>query len=788
MDLHSRRQSWHECTFESKSYDFPLSCHGQKNRKVNHKWFGGHPWLAYSKKEDGLYCRTCLLFAAKKTKGGFPDKSFVGGPFKDWHNASAQMEKHEEYEYHKEAENLRHEVELHYLKDRHLNIDIDTVVMSWAAKRVAENRLNFKSVALPLLYLVRQAISIRGHRGESIDDIAAAAPTPQFVAAPSSSQSTQQSSAATHRNNPGNYVALIELLNNAGYDPRLRIIFSNDKAVRPPATYHSPESQNEIIDVYAHILNDRVLKLIKAAKWFSILCDEAADVSNSEQMAFCVRFVDATDIIREEFLQFIPLTGGQTGEKISEAILKAAKDFGLDMNDCVGQGYDGGGSMSGKEKGAAARILREFPDAHYFHCAAHQLSLCVSAIGSHSDIPALRNALCDIDALQLFYKFSPKRCDLLSKHMSDAELPGQQQRDQKRQMKGFARTRWLERVDCLEDFINYYEAHINTLNEIVEDTKSEWDKKTRDDARCLLLVIADFKSVYPIVFMSDILMILRPLTTILQGKSIDVITAYATIEHNIAVIKTMRDEIDKFSSRWFEKANMMVQSVDGNEAQLPRIPRRSLHAETRPALSVAQHFRQSVVVPALDLLISQLNGRFCELQSEAINGLCIVPTVWICGVGAAGLLSSEQKKDAILASAKMLRAPVHISKLEGELGCWARVCIGLRTQRNPEDKQLIHIPETLQETLLCKFIPWPAFPQVKLFVRYMATLPVTTCTCERSISMLRRVKTYLRATMGQERFTNLCVLHSSNVFSYEDMDEIIDSFVARNPKRKVELV
>ena len=39
------------------------------------------------------------------------------------------------------------------------------------------------------------------------------------------------------------------------------------------------------------------------------------------------------------------------------------------------------------------------------------------------------------------------------------------------------------------------------------------------------------------------------------------------------------------------------------------------------------------------------------------------------------------------------------------------------------------------------------------------TIPVTTSTAERSFSTLRRLKTYLRSTMTQERLNHIAVLH-----------------------------
>ena len=43
------------------------------------------------------------------------------------------------------------------------------------------------------------------------------------------------------------------------------------------------------------------------------------------------------------------------------------------------------------------------------------------------------------------------------------------------------------------------------------------------------------------------------------------------------------------------------------------------------------------------------------------------------------------------------------------------------------------------------------FPNICQLLRIVSTLPATSCECERSISVLRRLKTYLRTTMAEER-------------------------------------
>ena len=50
------------------------------------------------------------------------------------------------------------------------------------------------------------------------------------------------------------------------------------------------------------------------------------------------------------------------------------------------------------------------------------------------------------------------------------------------------------------------------------------------------------------------------------------------------------------------------------------------------------------------------------------------------------------------------------------------------------------------------------FPRLKTLFQVALTIPVTSCSCERSFSCLRRVKTWLRTRMTQERLDDLAVL------------------------------
>ena len=57
-------------------------------------------------------------------------------------------------------------------------------------------------------------------------------------------------------------------------------------------------------------------------------------------------------------------------------------------------------------------------------------------------------------------------------------------------------------------------------------------------------------------------------------------------------------------------------------------------------------------------------------------------------------------------------------------------------------------------------------------------------TSERSVSTLRRVKTYLRNTMGQERLNNLMILNAhKEITDSLDLDAIANEFIVNTEHR-----
>ena len=66
-------------------------------------------------------------------------------------------------------------------------------------------------------------------------------------------------------------------------------------------------------------------------------------------------------------------------------------------------------------------------------------------------------------------------------------------------------------------------------------------------------------------------------------------------------------------------------------------------------------------------------------------------------------------------------------------------------------------PQTCATAIkLCSSI---AFPNIYTLLKIACTLPVTSCECERSASVIRRLDNYMRHCMTEERLTALAPLH-----------------------------
>ena len=75
-------------------------------------------------------------------------------------------------------------------------------------------------------------------------------------------------------------------------------------------------------------------------------------------------------------------------------------------------------------------------------------------------------------------------------------------------------------------------------------------------------------------------------------------------------------------------------------------------------------------------------------------------------------------------------------------------------------------------------------PELHALLKLYITIPVTTSTAERTFSTMRRIKTYLRSTMTQERLNHTFMLNAHKPRVDElDLKHIAKLFISANDRR-----
>ena len=66
-------------------------------------------------------------------------------------------------------------------------------------------------------------------------------------------------------------------------------------------------------------------------------------------------------------------------QTIADKIIGSVTSLGLNMDNLVGQCYDGAATMSSSKNGVHAKIRNHYKNATYVHCRSHVLALALAA-------------------------------------------------------------------------------------------------------------------------------------------------------------------------------------------------------------------------------------------------------------------------------------------------------------------------------------------------------------------------------------------------------------------------
>jgi hypothetical protein len=412
--------------------------------------------------------------------------------------------------------------------------------------------------------------------------------------------------------------------------------------------------------------------------------------------------------------------------------------------------------MSGSYNGCQAVIKRDQPVVLYVHCGAHVTHLVASS--ASSSILLIRDSLSLVQDLGNLNKASGKVKLIFKRVASNIDLAGCDTPQAFQAIKPLCPTRWLSRCAAITPVLSGYGHVLQSLEAATEELAAE----TATKANGLLKRFQDASTLLGLQMAMQVLPLLESLNKSLQSTSM-------TASGMMDAVECVKDELKRRRSE--KEFNVLLARVNDSIEELEleplRVPRQKKvparftgSGAAHQATSVEDHFRP-VYYEFIDRAVQQLETRFSSDDMKTYSSIESI------------LLSTEPLDDAQIVLSKY--PEVDITYLQSELPMFHRHA----------KERLTSLTQVATHARALNKEVRDLFPSVMALIRLLLLCPASSAEAERSFSSLRRLKTWLRSTMTQERLNSVAVCHiHQDLLDRIDMDAIMRDFVSRSEIRK----
>jgi len=231
--------------------------------------------------------------------------------------------------------------------------------------------------------------------------------------------------------------------------------------------------------------------------------------------------------------------------------------------------------------------------------------------------------------------------------------------------------------------------------------------------------------------MEDVLTKTNILSKYLQSPSLNYGLVIKMVKETIISFKDLRTE-DNFQKVW-ERVENISKNNNFSEAKLPRlksVPLKLGGGAKQSVQNAQDHYKINVYYSILDSIVMCMNNKFKENDLSLLNSMSDV------------LFNENPLTESIYEVCKTYKLEFEdlsseikiLNKLFMNQGCDSII------------KRTNYVKSKDIQT---------GFPIYTEVLKIFLTIPTNTASCERSFSALRRLKTYLRVTMTQQRLSNL---------------------------------
>lgn len=517
----------------------------------------------------------------------------------------------------------------------------------------------------------------------------------------------------------------------------------------------SRDFQNEIIALCAELVREEISKKVHETGFLAVIADEAKS-SKTEQLSVCIRYTDGLQI-KERFICFVDCSNSRDAAGIVSGIKEGLQSCGLKDIPIIAQSYDGASVMSGHLSGVQQRIREEFPFAVYVHCMAHKLNLVlVESCTVNRDIKTSLNV---IDKLYSMFAEPSNHFRFLMMQKTLALKP--------KEIVQQSETRWACKYRCVYAVKSQYAAIIRCLKEMEEE-----GEKWSVEASGLYHHMTSLRFITSIIILEEVLRVVHVTHKRLQGVS-------TTMADAASAVKSLRTHLQRcregssWEAMWMQ-VKRFCEDFSGAESSPQTGGKRKRTSRTPAGLSQylvpstlgqrdenethceseSQTFKCQLYLPVLDTMLAELDRRF-STDAMALSVAC--DAVFSCDKNGIGPLLSTY------ASFK-----IHPQLVTAEMDLL---------------KCAIPSPITLEK--LTNEVRKDQYPNFYRLLQLALTLPVSSAASERSFSVMRRIRNWLRSAMSQDRFSDLSILHIENDLTANLSGEKIVDIYANRKKRRI---